>query len=336
MAGKRSTKREFDWRTYTKPVRLLTREQEEALGSGVLHPLLELALAGRGVSLEIRARQASLYYRGFSLARVGGQDAAFSASVDANLRVPRAERPGVERLEAWPLESAVQVSAFVAELGQMCALLDGFAAGEPPSAREDLAAFARANRQTPEVAELIVVDIEYQYGRRRYDFVGMRRAQSVGGAEAFSAPRLVIGELHTGAKSLRRGSNLTSFGADAAEFAHALAGEHLARAKAELAESEWQRERLGLSPQTPFARFADGMPELLVAFADPSFTQPASDAPLSELHDRLVARRFPTELLRLAAIGASRPETDDLSLAVGAADLLDYRAFKGMRKRLRG
>jgi len=336
MVARKATKREFDWRSYSKPARLLTAEQEGALASGTLRPLLDVALAGDGVSLEIRARQATLYYRGSSLARITGACPPFSASIDANLRLARAERPGAEHLETWPLETAEQVAACASELAALRALLDGFAAEEPSSAREQLTAFAQANRVAPDSAELIVVDIEYQYGRRRFDFVAMQRAESVGGAGAFSTPRLVIGELHTGHRPPGGTGGLTSFGAEAAEFAHAISGEHLARAKVELAELQLQRQRLGLSPATPFAHFAEGMPELIAAFTDPSFATPVFDVPLAELHDRLVARRFPTELLRLTAVGDARPESDDRSLSVGANELLPYRAFKGMRKRLQG
>jgi hypothetical protein len=334
MAAKKSTKREFDWRSYSKPARLLTAEQEEALASGLLRPLLDLALGADGVSLEIRARQATLYYRGVSLARITGAAERFSASIDANVRLPRAERPGAEQLETWPLATAEEVSACLAELASLRATLDTLTADEPVSARERLTQFAAANRVAPETAELLVVDIEYQYGKRRFDFVAMRRAASVWGSEAFTTPRLVIGELHTGHRFPTAVGGMTSFGADAAEFAHALSQEHLFRAQAEIGELAAQRTRLGLLPQTPFSHFAEGLPELLVAFTDPRFFEPAFDAPMAELHDRLVVRHYPTELLRLAAIGEARPESDDDSMAVGEDELLHYRAFKGMRKRL--
>jgi hypothetical protein len=334
MAAKKSTKREFDWRSYSKPARLLTSEQEDALSSGILRPLLDMALADDGVSLEIRARQATLYYRGVSLVRVAGAPESFSASIDANVRLPRAERPGAEKLETLPLTTAEQVSACIEELASLRALLDRFAAEEHVSAREQLTAFAVANRANPESAELIVVDIEYQYGRRRFDFVAMRRATSVGGEGAFTTPRLVIGELYTGHRFPDAVGGMTSFGAEAAEFAHALTQEHLIRAQSELGELAAQRQRLGLLPELPFVHFAEGLPELLVVFTNPTFFTPAFDAPLAELHDRLVARHYPTELLRLAAVGEARPESEDTSLAVGEDELLHYRAFKGMRKRL--
>ena len=334
MSAKKSTKREFDWRTYSKPSRLLTAEQEAALSGGVLRPLLDFALGAQNLSMEIRARRAALYYRGLNVAHIGGIAAPFSASIDAALHLPPAERPGAEQLETWPLATSADVDACLSELADLCARLDTFAADAPPAPRESLMRFASANRKAADTAELIVVDVEYQYGRRRFDFVAMRRAAAVGGAGAFTTPRLVVGELHTGHRPPTATAGLTSFGADAAEFAHALSGEHLARARAELGELASQRQRLGLSPETPFSHFTDGLPELLAVFIQPGFVTSAFDAPIAELHDRAVARHFPADLIRFAAVGEARTQRDDSSLDVGEDDTLPYRAFKGMRKRL--
>jgi hypothetical protein len=334
MSARKSTKREFDWRSYTRPPRVLTAEQESAFCEGLLRPLLDLSIADRQMSLEIRARQATLYYRGASLVRLGGTSAPFSATIDANLRLPRAERPGAEKPETWPLETSEQVSDVLAAIAELRACIDSPSEDAPPSSRELLIDFAKANRMQADSAELIALDIEYSYGHRRFDFVGMRRATSVGGPAAFTTPRLVIGELYTGHRPPNATAGLTTFGADAAEFARALGGEHLGRAKAELRDVALQRQRMGLLPATPFSHFADGSPELLVVFVDPDFIAPTLDAPLSELHDRAVARHFPTDLLHFAAVGPARPGGDDRSLTLREDDILPYRAFKGMRKRL--
>jgi hypothetical protein len=336
MAAKKSTKREFDWRTYSKPSRLLTFEQEEALLGGVLRPLLDLAHNDATINFEIRARQANLYYRGVQIVRITGAEAPFSASIDTTLRVPRAERPGAEALETWPLTTPDEVSACLVEIASLRAGLDAFAQTEPLTARDLLMQFAAANRIDAETAEIVVVDVEYQYGRRKFDFVAIRRAVSVGGAGAFTTPRLVIGEVYTGHRMPGATSGLTSFGAEAAEFVHALSGEHLMRAGAEIGELVLQRERLGLSPETPFARITDGLPELLTVFVRPDFATTAYDAPIAELHDRAVIRHFPADLMRFSAAGDARLESADKSLTLGEDDVLTYRAFKGMRKRLQG
>ena len=336
MSAKKSTKREFDWRQYSKPARLLTPVQESELLGGLLRPLLDLALNHAGLSLQIRARQATLYYRGVSLVRLSGAEPPFTAQIDANLRLPRAERTGAERLESWPLADSENVSALLGEVQGLCEFADVLAAEEEATpARDVLLRFAEANGpHLSASAELAVVDVEYQYGKRRFDFVAMRRATGVGGLGAFTTPRLVIGELFTGDRAPSSPAGLTTFGAEAAQFAHALSGEHLERAKVELTELAAQKVRLGLLvPDLPFSHFTAGSPELLVAFTTPSFSAASLDAPIAELHDRAVARHFPAELIEFAAVGEARAG-DDHSLAVAEDDVLPYRAFKGMRKRL--
>lgn len=335
MSAKKATKREFDWRAYTKPPRLLTERQEDAIGSGVLRPLLDSALSDRDLSLQIRAKQAALYHRGLALARVTEAPDALAAQIDANLRLARAQRPNAERLETWPLATPDDAAGLLRELAEMGARLKGWAATEPAAHREWLARFSEANSHGAYAdAEILVADIEYQYGKRRFDFVGMRRAAGVGGFGAFCTPRLVIGHLFEGERSASAISALESFGADAAEFAHALSGEHLMRAKAELGELIAQKTRLGLLPaELPFSHFTADAPEIIAVFASQDFWDSSLDAPIAALHDRAIARHYSAELLSLAAIGDARGSGDP-TMALLESDILPYRAFKGMRKRL--
>jgi hypothetical protein len=338
MTAKKNTKREFDWRSYSKPARLLLGEQETALRAGVLRPVLELCLAPSEprLDLEIRARQAAIYYRGAPIARITGTSAPFCGAIDVRFASPRHERPDAEQLETTVLADAPSVDAFVANLQRSVHALDGFSAseGETPSAREELLRFADANRQNAAELEILVVDIEYQYGRRKFDFVAMRRAAAVGGVGAFTTPRLVLGEVYSGHRPPSAAAGLTSFGADGAEFAHALRGEHIERAKAELGELALQRMRLGILGEAPFARFTEGVPEVLVVATSPEIVDPDLDAALAELHDRTVARHFPPELLRFALAGRARGV--DGSFAVGEDDVLSYREFKAARRRASG
>ena len=96
MAKGKSTKREFDWRTYTKPARLLTEDQEQAFARGELAPLLKWALQTPGARFEIRARQAAIYHNGTLLLRIRGAEPPFLGEIDANVRLPRADRAGAE------------------------------------------------------------------------------------------------------------------------------------------------------------------------------------------------------------------------------------------------
>lgn len=332
MAKKSSTKREFDWRSYTKPARLLSPEQESALLDGLLSPLLELALTRNDLRLEIRSRQAAFYCLGTLVLRVRGAEEPFVAEVDTNVRLPRAERVGPEQLETWPLSSPQEVSAVVAEVVSLCELAATFSDPTVPSERAVLHAFADANSSAD--SDLLVLDTEYQYGKRRFDFVAMKRAEGVAGPGGFTTPRLVVGQLKSAPRPLGGTSGLPAYASDFAEFARALGGTHLAKAKDELAELFAQKQRLGLaSGDIPLRHLTEDDPEYLVVLAGFSAGDEALDPPLIEMHEKIVTRHYRPELLRLA--NAQNPlNAEDLQLT--ADDMMTYREFKGYRKRLRG
>jgi hypothetical protein len=181
---------------------------------------------------------------------------------------------------------------------------------------------------------MVVVDTEYQYGKRRFDFVGMKRAEGVAGAGGFTTPRLIVGQFKTAGRPLSGATGLAPTASDFAEFATALGGEHLRRAKAELGDLVAQKQRLGLLPGSiPFRHFTADAPEYLVVLAGFDPADPGLDEPVASVHERLVARHFSPDLLRFSAVGGSEnPE----SLRLGENDELSYREFKGMRRRLRG
>lgn len=333
MAKKQATKREFDWRSYTKPARLLSDDQEAALSGGVLAPVLAWARTHAGVRFEIRARQAALYLHGTLLLRLRGAEQPFVGEIDANVRLPRAERPGAEQLEAWPLSSADDVARCVAELDALAELTERFSRDSEPTERAVLHAFATENYGS-EGADFVVVDTEYQYGHRRFDFVAMKRAEGVSGFPGFTTPRLVVGQLKSARRPMTGTAGLAPYAADFAEFARALTGEHLQRAKTELDELVAQKQRLGLFPrEIPFLHFTADDPEYLVVFAGVDVGDAGLDVPIAELHDRLVARHYQPDLLRLASVG---PLGSPEALALHAEDALPYKAFKSYRKSVRG
>ena len=335
MAKIRSTRREFDWRTYTKPVRLLTAAQESAFVDGLLSPLLEWASGRDSVRFEIRARQAAIYDRGTMLLRIRGAEAPFVGEIDANVRLPRHQRTGAERLELWPLSSPDEVSVAVKELDSLKAVNDE-QTGDLPE-RAWLHAFASANDGgTDAEPAYTVAETEYQYGRRRFDFVAMRRAEGVSGPGGFTTPRLVFGQFKSHGRPLSGSSGLEAHAADFADFATALGGAHLTAARLELDELVRQKLRLGLlSRDIPFRHFTDDRPEYLVVFSDYDLATPALDAPLAEMHDKLVARHFQPELLRMARIDSGTAAPSPHPAVIEAGDVFGYREFKRIRKQLR-
>ncbi len=337
MAKGKSTKREFDWRTYSKPPRLLTDDQEQAFSSGVLAPLLEWTRGSTDARFEIRARQAAIYHRGTLLLRVRGAEAPFLGEIDANVRLPRTDRAGAENLEIWPLSSATEVAAALEELERLRVVSDEEAGAGTLSERGLLHAFATSNDGSEDAqSRYVVADTEFQYGRRRFDFVGMLRAEAVGGAAAFTTPRLVFGQLKGPGRPLSGTSGLVAHGADFAEFTQALGGEHLDRARLELDALVQQKLRLGLlSDELPFRHFAEDDPEYLVVLAGVIIASAECDAPLAEMHDKMVARHHRPELMRFAAIGSPDSPSGEATLWLGTDEALSYREFKQFRKQLR-
>lgn len=315
--AKKSTSRQFDWRSYSKPARLLTEAQEEALIDGVLRPLLDEVGAQPLMRLDIRAASASIYYRGASIARLTGNgpfaieldsggriDVASSADADAAIEALRADRAAVDSA----LESAER------------------------NERSYEQAIAAANAgHALFTDELIVIDLEYTYGKRRYDLVALHRREGVTGPGGFANARLAFIDLRVPGQSLVGGGGLASVGADFAEFVKALSGEHLDRARTEYTDLISQKQCLGLLPSDlEFRGFTEELPELFAIFAEVPIENTANDVALQELHERLTARHFPTERLRFVSL-PDVPE-DGHGATVAEEDVFDYRGFKAYRQ----
>jgi hypothetical protein len=336
MAKRKPSRREFDWRSYTKPARLLTPAQECSFVDGLLAPLLHWAQSNDSVRFEIRSRQAAIYHAGTLLLRIRGAEAPFVGEIDENVRLPKEERSGAERLETWPLSSDAEVGAVLVELAALRDRNEPGGADAPLSERGALHAFAAANDGLlGDRSRYIIADTEFQYGKRRFDFVGMRRAEGVGGIAGFTTPRLVFGQLKSDGRSLAGSSGLVAHAADFADFAQALGGAHLAAARTELDDLVQQKLRLGLMDAgIPFRHFPEDDPEYLLVFSGHDLASEALDAPLAEMHDKLVARHCRPELLRF--VGLPAVDCEGVSpLWLGSEEASSYREFKSRRKRLR-
>jgi hypothetical protein len=271
------------------------------------------------------------------LLRIRGAEPPFVGEIDSNVRLPRAERSGAERLETWALGSADQIASVLEQLNTLRDLDTQYRLGEPPSERSVLHAFASANDGRSDAqARYVVADTEYQYGRRRFDFVGMRRAEGVGGLAGFTTPRLVFGQFKSEGRPLSGTSGVVAHAADFADFAQALGGTHLASARNELDELVRQKQRLGLlDADIPFRHFTEDDPEYLVVFSSHDLASADLDRPLAEMHDKLVARHCSPELLRFSDLESKGLSVAGSDLCLGAEEALSYREFKRYRKQLR-
>lgn len=314
--AKKSSSRQFDWRSYSRPSRLLTDAQEAALSEGILRPLLDAVMAHPLMRLEIRSASASIYYRGASVLRLTG-DGPFIAEFGSGSRLPIAAHADVQTcLETLTVESAA-ADADVAATGR--------------NERSYEQAIACGNSGGDLWAdELVIIDLEYTYGKRRYDLIGLHRREGVTGPGGFANARLAFIDLRVPGQSLTGGGGLAAVGADFAEFVKALGSEHLDRAKIEFEDLVQQKSRLGLLPaELDFRGFTEEFPELIAMFADLRIAEPSNDAAMTELHERLVARHFPTERLRFVDLPSVAEDGQGATVREG--DVRDYRAFKSYR-----
>lgn len=308
-------KKQFDWKTHSKPVRALSEAQEQALLGGTLRPLLDAALSDPRYRLEIRPRASHLYLEGTSLLRVTG-DGPFIAEVDS------AGGPAI-RSELTDSEASSHLVRSTSD-----------AAGSVPMPRRAvLHALAGANQGTDLFGdELVVIDSEYNVGPRKMDLVALRRSEGVTGPGGFANPVLVFIDVRTGTQPLTGNTGLAAAAADFAEFAKALSGEHLERAKAELAALTAQKVRLGLLPaELELRGFTDEPPELLIVFSEYDVLNEVHDRAMIELAEKLAARHYPAGRLYFAHyIDTPLPGEEGMSLREG--EVVSYREFKSYRQ----
>ncbi len=320
--AKKQQKRQFDWRTYSKPERILSPAQEDAFSAGILRPLLDLASTGPEFRFDIRARSANVYYRGASLVRVSGEG-PFVAEIDN-------AGGGVERFE---IAAAADVSAVLARIQEDRDSLDeALAAGtEQRNERAYEMAIAAGNDGADLWEDaLVVIDTEYALGKRKIDLVALGRTEGVTGPGGFANPLLVFVDLRVPGQPIGGSGGLAAVAGDLAEFVKALGGEHLQRTREELTALVAQKVRLGLLPADLEVRAIDDrMPQLLVAFAEYDIAEPVHDVAIIELHEKLTARHFPTERLRFVDFTMVPPDGD--GLALGPDDAMNYREFKAYR-----
>lgn len=332
MAKKQSSKRKFDWMTYSRPARRLSDFQRESFADGLLRPLLELAVEQDGLSMEIRARSAQFYFSGYSLLRVTG-DGPFTAEFEVSHLAPRGERTG-ERLERRMLETTDDVNESQALLQQLVSSIESdWDAERDLSDRAVRMELARANRGLDLYAdEYVVVDSDYTYGQRRYDLLALQRTEGVTGPGGFANCELVFVDVRHSARSVTGAAGPAAVGADIADLTKAVGGSHIARVREEVEDLVRQKVALGLLPKDLELRaLEERMPQMLVVFGNVEVN--AMEHAALELHDKLVARHFPPERLRFVYLPQlEEGPSEELSLREG--DAMSYREFKAYRKTL--
>lgn len=321
-----STKRAFDWRSYSKPMRLLSDDQESAFAEGgILAPLLAWSQSDPLTRFEIRARKAGIYHRGVSLARVSGEPAGLIAEIEV---------PAGTRAEQLALDTPEAVAGLIDALETRRTSIDfEFTQGAlTRNHRSYAAAFARGNAGADLFTdEIVILDSEHAVGKRKLDLVGLLRTEGVTGPGGFASPSLVFVDVRSPERPATGNNGPAAVASDLADFAKALAGEHRNRTGVEMVRLAAQKARLGLAPEDLEVRSVrEGMPWLVVAFCEIDPADRACDTAIHQLHDRLAAKHFPIEQ-RLRFVHITSAPEDGEGLTVGAGDLMTYREFKAYR-----
>jgi hypothetical protein len=313
--NKSCPKDEFNWSSYRKGLRILSPAQENALSRGHLRPLLEYVLANPDVRLDIRPTKANIYFDGGSLLRLeGGSRSQFRGVFDLGY----AGGKGLISHELSDSSAAEKVvEGFEASRKAMRQWRE---AGKGRTERRYEQHIARANdgKDTAATGDYVIVDIEYSYARRCFDFAALPKC-------GLPRPRLMLGELKCLAGALNGTSGLRDHGVDFGEFLLAEGGRHVDTSKSELSEMVKQKQRLRLlAPDLPFEGFSTEQPEFLVMFADYNVRQRQLDTPLKRLREEIESRLGDVDLLKFADF----QDTDD-----GSTTLMRLRSDKVMTSR---
>lgn len=297
MTNNRSCdKKDFDWSIYRKPKRILSDDQELALTEGTMRPLLDYALSQPDVRFDIRHHKANLYFRGGNLLRIAFEKSASGGinhfgEFDLNYSIPKGAarlKPSIRRVE---LDTEADVAACLIELDRFKDLMLNWWEDYPKGERTYEQYIASANEyfEPAMPPEYMVIDIEYQYARRRFDLVAMRRNPTNTDPVGFRTPLLSLWELKCDKRALAGKSGLFDHAVDYRDFVLKQEGAHAGRAQDEYMMMVQQKVRLELLPDCGFAAFAPARPEYLLLFADYDVHQPTLDRPLAAFLDCLEA-----------------------------------------------
>jgi hypothetical protein len=281
-------KKDFNWSVYHKPKRILSGSQELALSEGLLRPLLDYVLSHPEVRLDIRHHKANLYYRGGNLLRLASEGVLHGVrhfgEFDLNYSVPKGAKRLAGNVHTLALNTRADVDACVSELDRFKEQMLTWWADYPKGERTYEQYIASANESyDPNLPpEYLVIDLEYQYARRRFDLVAMKRNPTTSDPIGFQEPQLSLWELKCDQRALSGKAGLLDHAVDYRQFVLAEPDVHVRRAQDEYAKVVLQKQRLGLFPDCGFTKFSPGTPEFLLLFADYAVGQRALDRPLED------------------------------------------------------
>jgi hypothetical protein len=281
-----TTKKQVDLNIYRKEPRLLAEQMEVALGpEGALRPVLVAVADDHRLRLDIRDRRFNVYYGGGNLMLVDGRK---SKSPWALHFAEKYFKGGILQRPILPkLFSAIDdAHAWVQAFPDLIAGMEDWWIRHPKGERTHCQAMAAANSGMtgPPPADYLVLDLEYEYAKRRFDMVAAKRRRTEEDGTGWVEPDLVFVEVKCEYGACYGTSGLGDHARDYKDIIKASNGQRVHEIKLEYENIVAQKRRLGLFDRSlGLRRFSAAVPELLVVFVGLDPSAPPMQAPLSEV-----------------------------------------------------
>lgn len=281
-----TNKLEVNLKTYRKSPRLLTEKMMGELAPrGALHPVLAAVAKNPLLRLEIRDRRFNVYYGGGNLMLVDGRKSPYALHFDKKyfkdgVRQPPnlpAQFAGIKNANAW-------VTAFPDLIVGMDDWWRQHSRAERAHCQEMAAANSGINVSS--TTDYLVLDLEYQWARRRFDLIAAKRRPTKDDATGWAEPDLVIIEVKSNLAACEGRSGLGAHASDYRDIITANDGRRMQEIKLEYENVIAQKTRLGLLDKSlGFSRFSATVPEMLLVFVDLDPNEPRLRAPLAEVKE---------------------------------------------------
>ena len=269
--SKKSDNDDVKVRTYRKGARCLRDDMMKALGHGKgLSPILDEVKRDGTLRLDIRDGRFNVYYRGGSLLCVDGRKKDWTMSFAKEYFANRSDR-----LPKLPARFASTASSleWVAAFPPLKKGMDDWWE-EPRHSRKERdhcqqMALGNSPREPSAGSDYLVLDMEYQWFRRRLDLIAARRNPTPTDPSGWAEPVLVFVEVKSDLGACKGDSGLAAHVKDYSFIlkAEAKDGRATEMIKKELQDVMRQKRELGLFAESAgFSGFSGAKPELLVVF----------------------------------------------------------------------
>jgi hypothetical protein len=253
---------------------------ENELGSGgMLNPVLARVTADQRLRLEIRDHRFNIYYRGGNLMCIDGRKKLWSLHFDKKyfngISMPVPDLP--EQC------TAANVRRWIEAFPDLMAGMDGWWTRHPQGERDHCQKIATANSgmASPPPGDYLVLDLEYEYAKCRFDMIAAKRRITPTDAAGWEEPDFVFVEVKSEYGACVGVSGLEAHASDYRRIISSGDGHPITIIKKDYQDLIAQKMRLGLlGRDLGCNRFSLAVPELLFILVDLEMKDPRLLKPL--------------------------------------------------------